>query len=132
MKCLVNARLLLALLLLFTVGCSENAATSSNKADKNRDVVYLGVLPCADCEGIETKVTLHQGDRYTIHSVYLGTDQPAMVDEGTFTRHRQESRIVLDDGRQFKQGDSTLLHLTMDGQVITSSLAEHYVLKKIQ
>ena len=113
---------------LIITGCSEKSANTSSGGD----LVYEGVLPCADCEGIETSVTLHDGDRYTLRSLYLGTDQPAVVERGTFTRHNQESRIVLDDGRQFKQGEDSLLHLTMEGKIVTSELAEHYVLKQVK
>lgn len=119
------------LVALIITGCSEKSANTSGEAANGGDLLYEGVLPCADCEGIETSVTLHDGDRYTLRSLYLGTDQPAVVERGTFTRHNQESRIVLDDGRQFKQGEDSLLHLTMEGKTITSELAEHYVLRQV-
>lgn len=120
------------LVTLIIAGCSDKAANPAKEAAGGGDLVYEGVLPCADCEGIETRITLHEGDRYTLSSLYLGTDQAAVVERGTFTRHPQESRIVLDDGRQFKQGESSLLHLSMDGHIITSALSEHYVLKQVQ
>lgn len=117
---------------LMITGCSEKSANTESEAASGDDLVYEGILPCADCEGIETSVTLHDGDRYTLRSLYLGTAQPAVVERGTFTRHNQESRIVLDDGRQFKQGEDSLLHLTMEGKAITSELAEHYVLRQVK
>lgn len=133
MRFFPNPCVVLMFLLVMISGCSEKTASNiPGGADVSDDIVYQGILPCADCEGIETTVTLHKGNRYTLRSVYLGADQPPMVETGTFKRHRQESRIVLDDGRQFKQGENSLLHLTLDGEVITSALAEYYVLRQVQ
>jgi len=141
-------------LMLFLVACSDRPVPDSQKAGYSSvssaqatlefpdpvvppgflkpDVVYYGVLPCADCPGIETTVTIHDGDRYTLTTRYqVGGDIP--VDEnGRFTRHEDSNRIVLDNGQQFKLGHNTLLHLDQEGGVITGALAEHYVLQRIQ
>ena len=33
---------------------------------------YAGTLPCADCTGIETEITLTSDHTYSVHSIYTG------------------------------------------------------------
>src|SRR5690554_4349791 len=40
---------------------------------------YTGILPCADCEGIETKVVLRDST-YTLSSMYLGKEESASLE----------------------------------------------------
>lgn len=93
---------------------------------------YRGTLPCADCEGIETIVTLLANGRYISRSRYLGRNGNASIDEGTVEWDRQGTVITL-SGREravYRVGEGRLTRLALDGSPITSSLAQHYVLAK--
>ncbi|CAM5210720.1 hypothetical protein OURE66S_02644 [Oligella ureolytica] len=37
--------------------------------------MYEGLLPCADCEGIQTKLTLNNDGNYTLEQYYLKDNQ---------------------------------------------------------
>lgn len=49
---------------------SDMTHNSKNPLDWNG--TYRGILPCADCEGIKTEVTLHKDRTYEIARKYLG------------------------------------------------------------
>ena len=65
-------------------GCSGNTKDKNSSltnrtllSDNNSIVIYEGTLPCADCEGIKTKLTLYQNKSknqytYKLQEVYLG------------------------------------------------------------
>ena len=75
--------------LLALVACNGNSSSKidiANKTAKNGNSaigVFTGVLPCADCKGIETTLTLKENKEknertYTLKEVYLGqgSDKP--------------------------------------------------------
>ncbi len=43
---------------------------------------YKGVVPCADCEGIETSLTLNMDQSYQLSTIYLGKDATAFKQQG--------------------------------------------------
>ncbi|HZH69821.1 MAG TPA: copper resistance protein NlpE [Flavobacteriaceae bacterium] len=98
--------------------------------------VYKGVLPCADCEGIETEVTLNADGTYVITRLYLGKDEATFEETGTFKWTEDGGSIVLkekikDSPTLFKVGENFLLHLNQEGNSIEGELADRYVLHKI-
>lgn len=98
---------------------------------------YYGVMPCADCEGIETLFSLNQDGTYTIKRVYLGKDNQAFEESGKFEWTKDGDNITLiadesnaEGGNLYKVGENVLFALDSDGNVITGELAENYKLKK--
>jgi copper homeostasis protein (lipoprotein) len=96
--------------------------------------VYEGVLPCADCRGIRTELTLFEDDStYRLVETYLGTrDGDRTVEsEGTWTLRRpaiyqlhpgnagEMRRYLIVDERQIRQlggeerGDDSRLEYTL-------------------
>lgn len=95
---------------------------------------YFGVLPCADCEGIETVVVLNQDNTFVLRTVYLGKgDGTPFETTGEFAWNDAGSIVTLDGlhnrPRQYIVGEGTLTQLDMAGQRITGRLADRYVLK---
>ena len=107
--------LLLLVAVLGLAGCERDAATDAADADADDAVAapadapfeagvdfertWLGVLPCADCDGIQTRLQLvRAGDErtYALEETYLGAEGDAVF--------RQEGRWVeepvdgVDDG----------------------------------
>lgn len=84
----------LACVMLFSVtSCKKNsdkkdksATTMSDNSKNSLDWkgVYSGVVPCADCEGIQTTIVL-TGDSYELHTKYLGKDHTTFTVTGSFT-----------------------------------------------
>lgn len=96
---------------------------------------YKGVIPCADCEGIETEITLNADLTFTLKTKYLGKgDGKVFQETGSFVWDKTGGIISLEGlkGRpsQYKVGENRLIQLDMEGNVITGDLAEKYVLTK--
>ncbi|HWK52904.1 MAG TPA: copper resistance protein NlpE N-terminal domain-containing protein [Hyphomicrobiales bacterium] len=113
-------------------GVADAAHNSRNALDWAG--TYRGVLPCADCEGIETVVTLNADGTYTGSTRYLGERGLDTDDEqGTFQWDEGGNAISLSGGdpARYQVGENRLTRLALDGSVITGVLAEHYVLTKL-
>lgn len=143
----MNRFALLITLLVFTLmGC-----TNQNKKQRSSDEttidshtseialdwlgVYVGILPCADCEGIETMIELKEDNYYISHYKYLGKPgvENEFSNEGPFTWNDDGNSISLQaEGAptQYKVGENYLILLDDNGEVNTGDLADHYILKK--
>jgi uncharacterized lipoprotein NlpE involved in copper resistance len=58
---------------------------------------FMGVLPCADCEGIDTTLTLDAAFRYRLRSRYLGkpAGEDTFVEAGRFAVSDAGTRLAL-------------------------------------
>ncbi|TDR23096.1 copper resistance protein NlpE N-terminal domain-containing protein [Flavobacterium cheniae] len=95
--------------------------------------VYYGVLPCADCEGIETTITL-TADSYTKEVVYQGKSKEIITEKGTFTWNEAGNTITLSGSQapnQYFVGENDLFHLDVDGDRIEGKMASKYRLQKL-
>ncbi len=131
------------ILLLTGLSCNSTTGDSSTgmqemqgTADNSRNALdwagtYRGTLPCADCEGIDTEIILSKEDRYVRNVLYLVEEQEVLTDSGTFTWDETGNKITLSgDEHSFQVGEGRLFYLDLDGNRITSELAEYYILKK--
>ena len=95
---------------------------------------YVGIVPCADCEGIEKTIGLNKENTYTLSSKYLGKKADPIKTTGTFTWNKQGTKISLsgiENGpSQILVGENKLFLLDMSGNRITGNLAEKYILNK--
>lgn len=95
---------------------------------------YKGVLPCADCEGIETVLELKADKSYNLSTTYLGKDATAFQQQGQFQWDSAGSVIQLlqqkDGPAHYKVMENQLLQLDSSGQIISGNLAEQYKLNK--
>ena len=99
--------------------------------------IYTGVLPCADCSGIQTTVELKGDETYRMTVKYLGKEENAFETMGTFTWNEAGNTITFDNANenggfatQYFVGENTLTQLDIDGNFITGELADSYVLVK--
>jgi copper homeostasis protein (lipoprotein) len=103
--------------------------SSVNALDWNG--VYKGTLPCADCEGIETHVTLTPDNTYTLKRIYLRKENDIRESSGTFTWNSDGNRIMFDGNNGWYQvTENRLIHLDKSGNRVTGPLAEKYILLK--
>ncbi|TDK45536.1 copper resistance protein NlpE [Algoriphagus formosus] len=95
---------------------------------------YVGTLPCADCEGIETELTINYDGTYSYKTNYLGKELEAEEVTGTFQWDENGSVITLVglDGApgKYKVGENRIWHLDMEGKQIEGDLADKYILTK--
>ncbi|MBB5634923.1 putative lipoprotein NlpE involved in copper resistance [Pedobacter cryoconitis] len=99
------------------------------------DGIYKGIVPCADCEGIETTIVLGKELTYSIKTKYLGkSDAKVFEEKGKFSWDKSGQIITLNDIKdgpnKYFVGENKIIQLDMEGKEITGKLADHYVLKK--
>lgn len=110
----------------------DAAHTSSNSLDW--DGTYSGTVPCADCEGIATSITLDRSGGYTMKTQYLGRSTEVYTAKGVFEWEADGNRIRLQgvDGgaARYHVGEGQLFQLDQQGERITGELAGNYILRK--
>lgn len=94
---------------------------------------YRGTLPCADCPGIKTEITLLADGSYRLGSFYQERSQVAEHDSGSFSWNADGNRILLnnDSSWQFLVGENRLFKLDLSGVRISGALADAYALSKV-
>lgn len=125
-------------------GCCSKAATpmanqtatqhtSQNSLDWYGS--YAGVVPCADCAGIETFITLDKDLSYQLRTRYLGKDDRIFERQGTFVWEENGNVIYLkglsEGPNRYHVGENLLFQLDKQGKRITGDLAENYILRKV-
>jgi heat shock protein HslJ len=95
---------------------------------------YKGILPCADCEALETTITL-TADAYTKETVYKGKSREVFKETGKYTWNDAGNTITLSDSEapnQYFVGENVLFHLDAEGKRIEGDLASNYKLSRIE
>lgn len=111
----------------------DSAHNAQNALDW--DGTYQGVLPCADCEGIDTTLTLNPDGSYTLEQVYKGKEATQFKSDGQFTWNQAGNTVTLVDEEkpnQYFVGENMLMKLDMNGEKATGDLASFYNLSKQQ
>ena len=128
--------------LLATAGCtSPSPSPEPTRPDPEHHArvsldwsgAYRGVLPCADCEGIETVVVLAPDGTYRSHERYLGKTDEVSSEHGRFHWNEAGNTVTL-PGREpthYFVGENHLLRLAPDGSRITGALAQRQVLSRL-
>jgi len=94
---------------------------------------YRGTLPCADCPGIKTEITLLADGSYRLGSFYQERSQVAKRDSGSFSWNADGNRILLnnDSSWQFLVGENRLFKLDLNGVRISGALADACALSRV-
>lgn len=96
---------------------------------------YSGTLPCASCEGIDTRITLQADNTFFMSQTYLGHKGPSRANDlGRWVLSSHGNIAVLKgqsgDLRFFKLDGSSALHmLDIEGRTIFSEM--NYTLRKL-
>lgn len=96
---------------------------------------YSGNLPCADCERIETELTLNEDLSYELISTYFkGDDTFSDTLQGEFSWEGNNVKLegITEDERSslFKVEENQVRCLDMEGRVVEGELERNYILKK--
>ena len=115
---------------------AEVVAVENARDNLNWVGSYSGVVPCADCQGILTQITLNADNTYQISWKYQGKDDETFKNSGTF-QWDAEGNIITFEGldkdtfpTRYKAGEEHLLQLDMEGNVITGEHADKYMIHK--
>lgn len=115
------------------------ACSSQNKKEKKESVtsqkimgVYTGVTPCADCEGIYTKIEFIDSITFIKSSKYLGKSSRAFFDMGQWSIKNDSVLATTAHGKQqyYLYENNGLIMLSQDGKRIKGELANYYRLDK--
>ncbi len=86
----------LILFLVLALSCEISVPKSPKLKGKKVEVIYLGNVPCSDCDHIETFVELHKNQTYVVSRRYMG----------------KEDNIQFEDKGKYNWiGDGTIIHL---------------------
>lgn len=113
-----------------TIHTGDNSETSLDW-----DGVYVGTTPCANCEGIETELSLGKDKTFVLKTKYVGKSAAKInTEKGTFSWDESGSVIVLNGlehkPNQYKVGENHLVQMDMQGKIVEGSLASKYILQK--
>ncbi|WP_277631926.1 copper resistance protein NlpE [Avrilella dinanensis] len=93
---------------------------------------YTGVLPCADCEGIEYLVKLNDDNTFEVTTKYLPTGESS-VEKGNIMWHDDGTVVHLKNDNfdaKYKVIENGIIHLDQDGNVIEGEMESLYHLTK--
>ena len=113
------------------VKSTQNAQNSLNWQGK-----YKGLLPCADCSGIETVLKLNSDHTYELDEKYQDdrTTHNKYITKGKFEFDKTGTIITLDKAagnRQYLIGKNHIEELSTDGTKKVGSLEAFYILTKV-
>lgn len=96
---------------------------------------YKGVLPCADCPGIETLIILHEDETYELKRTYLEKGEGNVYEEmGSYTWKEDGNTLEFEDTDSqlsyYFVSENKLIALDQEGNKITGELAKNYELIK--
>lgn len=108
------------------------SAPASTPADVPFDIkgfagTFTGTLPCADCAGIQTRISLDSDGSYKLHETYQGKSG-GFDGDGTWTAEENGQRIRLDPNSKSEQdrlftvkSNDEIEMLDMDGKPIATA-----------
>lgn len=97
---------------------------------------YSGILPCADCMGIQTEIILKEDDTFEKTTIYLNKSDKKFVETGTFSWQDDGKVIATSDNvgniNLYKVEENQLRLLNQEGNQIEGDNANLYLLHKTQ
>jgi uncharacterized lipoprotein NlpE involved in copper resistance len=96
--------------------------------------VYTGIIPAADCPGIDVQLTLNYNGTFALQYLYIDRGDSILIHQGLFTWDKTGSIVILDIENfppYYMVAQGRLIQLDMQGKRITGDLADHYILEKI-
>lgn len=111
---------------------ADNAHTSQNSLDWPG--TYEATIPCADCEGIKTNITLKSNNTFTIVSEYINKNTK-VEDTGKVMWHDNGTVVHLtgkETNIKLKVEENKLIGLDQEGHEIDGPNAHLYVYNKVE
>jgi len=110
----------------------------TNPIDKSLDFhgVFYGYLPCNDCNGIKTTLSLKQNNNYLLVTQPARESSREFYEKGKYSWDDEKRVVVLTPNKeaavhQYRiEDDGTLIQLNSDGAKMPSELTERYTLRR--
>jgi heat shock protein HslJ/uncharacterized lipoprotein NlpE involved in copper resistance len=110
----------------------EPALADNSRNSLDWKGTYKGMLPCADCKGIETVISLNENS-FEIKRIFQGKASQPLLLKGNFIWNQEGNKIYCieaNDTLSFLVGENQLFLLDKSGNKIEGSLADKYILRK--
>jgi len=118
-----------------TPGTPEET-TDGHNAQNSLDLLgtYKGILPCADCEGIETEITFNEDETYKMTMKYKGKGDKVFEEIGDYSWKEDGKTLMLEgidsEPVLYMVTENKLIHLDQNGEKITGPMEKNYELIK--
>lgn len=78
---------------------AKSASVQNDTTENTLMGTYSGTTPCADCKGIETKLSLYENSygnptSYILKMTYVGRDTTPFIETGTWTATKGKQAII--------------------------------------
>lgn len=121
---------------------TDNAMTTKTTGDNSQnsldwDGIYSGVVPCADCEGIQTTIILKRDNTYEMRTKYLGKDNNEILQKDKFEWNKAGNEITLfgieenSAPSKYLVGENKLVQLDMNSSRMASDVEPKYTIIKV-
>ena len=111
---------------------AANATNAKNAIDLSG--IYKGILPCADCDGLETEITINENATFCLKTKYQGKGNKVFEQKGTFTWNKAGNIIIFSGIKnapnKYFVSKNRITQLDMSGKKIVGSLTKAYILSK--
>ena len=112
--------------------------TVENKTTAKESVDILGTyratLPCEDCKGIQTEITISSDETFRIKSKYLGKSEKVSEDLGDYMWQEDGNTLMLEgidsEPVLYEVLEGKLIQLNEDGKKIKGKHEKSYVFLK--
>jgi heat shock protein HslJ len=123
---------------LLLISCGNTSSKKEYSGNLiNWEGIYSNVVPCADCEGIQTTVVLNKDMTYSLITKYLSKDTNVYSQKGNFLWNKQGNRITLKniDPNAFPTKyiieENKLIQLDILGNPLEETMQLYYTLEKV-
>ncbi|HEX6982596.1 MAG TPA: copper resistance protein NlpE [Balneolaceae bacterium] len=129
----IKSFILFSILTVAVLSCNESQIKPDESLVEAVSGIWQGMIPCADCPGIEYKLELKSDQTYVEQSIYMGEDTEPFVKKDRWEISK-DSIITLTKERSgmkyFKFTGETIRMLDAQKHPIISELAEFYILER--
>jgi uncharacterized lipoprotein NlpE involved in copper resistance len=101
----------------------------------NWEGVYTGIVPASNTEGVELRITLNSNETFEAQYQFVGKPETRLISAGRFLWNDAGDVVKLDIEHippYYAVAENILTQLDTNGNIISGSLADKYVLKKVQ
>jgi heat shock protein HslJ len=123
--------------ILVLISCNNSSTKEQDENVITWEGTYSNVMPCADCEGIQTTIVLNKNMTYLLITKYLNKDMNVFSQKGTFSWDRKENKITLEGVNpneaptKYISKENKLIQLDIEGKPLEENLQSQYSLEKI-
>jgi len=116
----------------------QQHADHVNPIDKSQDFhgVFYGFLPCDDCNGIKTTLSLKQKNNYLLVTQYARESSREFYEKGKYSWNDENHTVVLTPRKELTtrqyhiENEGTLVQLNSDGTRRAGAEADRYTLRR--